>query len=62
VTVPHFGALSDRSTFTPTDARATVLRHGLSGGTRGRRGGSVTSSGSVLAAAGDVLIQQQQQQ
>ncbi len=36
VTVLLFGALSDRSTFTLTDARATVLRHGLFGGTRCR--------------------------
>ncbi len=32
MTVLFFGALSDRSTFTPTDARTTVLRHGLSEG------------------------------
>ncbi len=61
VTVLLFGALSDRSRFTLTDARATVLRHGLFGGTRCRLGGSVTSCVCVLAAAGDVLTQQQQQ-
>jgi hypothetical protein len=42
VTVLPFGVLSDRSTFwracdcstfTPSDVRATVLRHGLFGGT-----------------------------
>ncbi len=61
VIVLHFGALSDRSTFTSTDARATDLRHGFFGGTSGRQGGSVTSLVCVLAAAGDVLTKQQQQ-
>lgn len=56
-TVLHFGALSDRSTFTSTDARATDLRHGFFGGTSGRQGVSITSSVCVLAAAGDVLTQ-----
>jgi len=62
VTVLHFGALSDRSTFTLTDARATVVRHDLFGGTHCHLGGSVTSCVFVFAAAGDVLTQQQQQQ
>jgi hypothetical protein len=61
VTVLLFGALCDRSTFTPTNARATVLRLGLFGGTCCCLGGSVTSYVCVLAVAGDVLTQQQQQ-
>jgi hypothetical protein len=58
VTVLHFGTLSDRSTFTSTDARATDFRHGFFGGSCCRLGGFVTSSVCVLAAAGDVLTQQ----
>jgi hypothetical protein len=62
VTVLHFGALCDHSTFTSTDARATDLRHGFCcEGFCCRQGGSVTSSVCVLAAARDVLTQQQQQ-
>jgi hypothetical protein len=55
MTVLHFGAFSDRSTFTSTDARATDLCQGFFGGTSGRQGGSVTSSVCVFAAARDVL-------
>jgi hypothetical protein len=62
VTVLLFGALCDRSTFTPTDARATILHLGLFGGTCCCLGVSVTSCVCVLAAAKDVLTQQQQQQ
>jgi hypothetical protein len=51
VTVLHFGALSDRSTFTSTNAHVTDLCQGFFGGTSGRQGGSVTSSVFVLAAA-----------
>jgi hypothetical protein len=61
VTILLFGALNDHSTFTPTDTRTIVLRHGLFGGTRCRLGGSITSSVCVLVAAGNVLTQQQQQ-
>jgi hypothetical protein len=58
MTVLHFGALSDRSTFTLTDARAMNLRHGFFGGTSGHQGVSVTSLVCVLAVAGDVLTKQ----
>ncbi len=54
VTVLSFGMLSDRSTFTSTDARATDLHCCCC------QGGSVTSSIGVLVAAEDVLTQQQQ--
>jgi hypothetical protein len=57
MTVLHFGALSDCSTFTSTDACAMDLCQGFFGGTSGPQGGSVTSSVCVLAAAGDVLTQ-----
>ncbi len=33
MTVLHFGALNDRSTFTSTDVHATDLRQGFFGGT-----------------------------
>ncbi len=57
MTVLHFGALIDRSTFISTDARMTDLCQGFFGGTNGRQGGSVTSSVCVLVAVGDVLTQ-----
>jgi hypothetical protein len=61
VTVLHFGALSDRSTFTSIDARMTDYCYGSFGGSSCRQGGSVTSCVCVLVAARDVLTQQQQQ-
>ncbi len=53
------GALSDRSTFTSTDARAMDLHHCFFGGVVVVFEVLVTSSAGVLAAAGDVLTQQQ---
>ncbi len=61
MTILHFGALNDCSTFTSTNAHATDLRHDFFGRTSGRQGGSVTSLVCVLAATGDVLTKHQQQ-
>ncbi len=55
MTVLHFGALNDRSTFISTDARTTDLHYSFFWWTCCRQGGSVTSFVGVLAAAGDVL-------
>jgi hypothetical protein len=55
------GVLSDRSTFTSTDARATDLGHCFFGGVVVVFEVLVTSSVGVLAAAGDVLTKQQQE-
>ncbi len=58
VTILRFGALSDRSTFTSIDTRATDLTTVFFWRCCCRQGGSVTNSVGVLAVAGDVLTQQ----